>query len=524
MWAARGLLCCCWLGLVAPLSLQLVLNDAAVTVHFRQDDDALKVAVGFCSDNAITHPECAPALVSQIMAEQAAHMATTAKVVGATGAGGASASGWGTCSTRVFDAFPRLVQVGEAGVLFVTGEGFNCLAGVNGTIGYEAKAFGGTASVGRFAMPARVARVNDSHLELRFDAGGRQTAGMSTVRLDLAPSMRHQPTLHTTFPVMFADFAAVDMPPQLHLGCGRDLIPGWFNMDALMKRSTFFDWGIQADLADGAAADKLRRSLVRWAWADGLQVFTAGSVRSITMSHALMYCPAHDRAATIAEFARLLRPGGVVRVVEDSDYNGEQATFVDPVLLASQFRAAGLCPVEVNQSSTHHSDPDGGIRRSGVHRGFALEGVKVPCERLASAAPLRHSTGTAGAHAADNFGINPGASFWEERKRFSADSPGIVRLWLDGTVATVNFLPGDDALGVAAGFCSDNDVRFAECAAVVAQEIEDARAGSRAGTGGTASRSVAHTPAMLQARVQAPRSGNPDEGVVCVEGECASSS
>ena len=81
------------------------------------------VATASCSKNEIPQAAC-----------------TAAKV---------PAFGW-DCSTRVFGLFPRLLQVGEAGALSLTGEGFNCLAGANATLGYEAKAAGGTASVGRF--------------------------------------------------------------------------------------------------------------------------------------------------------------------------------------------------------------------------------------------------------------------------------------------------------------------------------------------------------------------------------------
>ena len=482
--------------------------EAEHRLHEVQAATAPAVATASCSKNEIPQAAC-----------------TAAKV---------PALGWG-CSTRVFDLFPRLLQVGEAGALSVTGEGFNCLANGSSTLGYEAKAAGGTASVGRFAMLARVARVNDSHLELRFDAvGSRQTAGMSTVHLDLSPSIRHQPTLHTKFSLMFVDFAAVAMPPQLHLGCGRDLAPGWFNMDALTRRSTFYDWGVQADLADRAAAgdSKLRRSLIRWSWSDGLQAFGTGSVRAITVSHALVYCPVSERTAMIKEFARVLRPLGVVRVAEHAPAESElDPWFVHAAVLAGQMRAAGLCPAgDVGRFSTHGAEPDGGILRSSVDRGsvgFILEGVKVPaCDRLDSAAPLRSSADAAAAAARAaqpagsqplgwranprSYGANPGdpgapVSEVQAQERFSADTPDVLRVWLDNALATISFLPGEDALEVAAAFCADNAVQNSQCTALMAHEIEEARrAAARAGAGGGAeSHSTAPAPAptpMLQAQ------------------------
>ena len=234
------------------------------------------------------------------------------------------------------------------------------------------------------------------------------------------------------------------------------------------------------------ADDKLRRSLIRWAWADKLPMFSTSSVQAITISHALMYLPDHDRQAMMMEFARVLQPGGVVRILEGDHPDRDSARVlsynVDPLLLAHQMREVGLCPAEVNANTTHYAAPDSGIRRS--RAGFTVEGVQAPCERLARDAPLRSGTagiGMAGPNRAilspdvdDVQGANPGAAFWEEREAFSPQSPGVVRLILDDGLATVGFLPDDDAEAVAIEFCST--ILNSGCVPTIKRLIDQARA------------------------------------------------
>jgi SAM-dependent methyltransferase len=54
-----------------------------------------------------------------------------------------------------------------------------------------------------------------------------------------------------------------------------------------------------------------------WCFEDGLGQFPDGSVDGITVSHALMYLQPADLPGVMAEFFRVLKPGGIVRITED---------------------------------------------------------------------------------------------------------------------------------------------------------------------------------------------------------------
>lgn len=77
---------------------------------------------------------------------------------------------------------------------------------------------------------------------------------------------------------------------RLNLGGGLNPIPGYVNLDK----------------SNG------------WQFEDGLQAYPDGSVEAITISHTLMYVPISEWPAVFAELARVLKPGGVVRVTEDA--------------------------------------------------------------------------------------------------------------------------------------------------------------------------------------------------------------
>lgn len=55
-----------------------------------------------------------------------------------------------------------------------------------------------------------------------------------------------------------------------------------------------------------------------WMFEEGLEAYADGSVDAITVSHALMYVPLLAWGAVFAELARVLAPGGVLRVTEDA--------------------------------------------------------------------------------------------------------------------------------------------------------------------------------------------------------------
>lgn len=80
---------------------------------------------------------------------------------------------------------------------------------------------------------------------------------------------------------------------KLNLGCGDAQLEGFVNLD---KR-----WG--------------------WCFEDGLGQYADGSIEAITESHALMYLLEPEWPAIFAEMARVLEPGGVVRITEDDTVN-----------------------------------------------------------------------------------------------------------------------------------------------------------------------------------------------------------
>lgn len=55
-----------------------------------------------------------------------------------------------------------------------------------------------------------------------------------------------------------------------------------------------------------------------WMFEDGLEAFPAGSVEAITISHVLMYVPIDRWRGVFAELARVLQPGGTIRITEDA--------------------------------------------------------------------------------------------------------------------------------------------------------------------------------------------------------------
>lgn len=122
-----------------------------------------------------------------------------------------------------------------------------------------------------------------------------------------------------------------------------------------------------------------------WRFQDGLP-YPDGSVEGVTISHALMYVPLDEWPPVFTEIARVLAPGGVVRVTEDatddpsSSRNGGfpgAVTLTSSWLVLQHLTAAGLHAAQVRSDQTFFED------RSLVqqHHGrspkvFHVEGVK----------------------------------------------------------------------------------------------------------------------------------------------------
>ena len=76
------------------------------------------------------------------------------------------------------------------------------------------------------------------------------------------------------------------MAYKLNLGCGDKKLDGFKNLDK------------------------------PWTFEKGLP-YKSGRIEAITISHALMYVREDDYPEVFAEFHRVLRPGGIVRITED---------------------------------------------------------------------------------------------------------------------------------------------------------------------------------------------------------------
>lgn len=156
-------------------------------------------------------------------------------------------------------------------------------------------------------------------------------------------------------------------PLLLNLGCGTPGALSWHPMPGCVN---------------------LDRSM-GWCFEDGLGQYADGSVAGITVSHALMYVDAQDVALVFGEFARVLAPGGVIRITEDDSLNPSSSryggwrgsepatTLMNAATVIAALQGAGLsaCEVPADDSlfgtmalaqAQHGSPPDV----------FFVEGVK----------------------------------------------------------------------------------------------------------------------------------------------------
>jgi ubiquinone/menaquinone biosynthesis C-methylase UbiE len=120
-----------------------------------------------------------------------------------------------------------------------------------------------------------------------------------------------------------------------------------------------------------------------WRFEDGLP-YPDASVEGITISHALMQVALNDWTFVFSEIARVLEPGGVVRVTEDStaDPNSERfggfpgaVTLTSRALVGKHMQQAGL---HVSRSkNTKFRDESLVQEHHGVSpKVFHIEGVK----------------------------------------------------------------------------------------------------------------------------------------------------
>lgn len=122
-----------------------------------------------------------------------------------------------------------------------------------------------------------------------------------------------------------------------------------------------------------------------WRFQDGLGDYEDGSVAGISVSHALMFLPLEDWPAAFAEFARVLEPGGVLRVTEDSTadpaserYGGfpGAVTLTSRALVGKHMQQAGL-HVSRAKGTKFHDDSLVQEWHGTEPKVFHIEGIKA---------------------------------------------------------------------------------------------------------------------------------------------------
>lgn len=103
-----------------------------------------------------------------------------------------------------------------------------------------------------------------------------------------------------------------------------------------------------------------------WRFEQGLGQYPDNSIEAITESCGLTYLPLADWPAAFAEFARVLEPGGVLRIQEEwSDHPESRwfphgyhdaVTLTTPALITDHMRATGLDVAVVTYDTTTFRD------------------------------------------------------------------------------------------------------------------------------------------------------------------------
>lgn len=161
--------------------------------------------------------------------------------------------------------------------------------------------------------------------------------------------------------------SGIRSPLRLNLGCGNPADRSWHPLPGL----------VNMDKALG------------WKFEHGLGEFAAGTVAGITISHALMYLAADAWPAFVAELARVLEPGGVVRITEDETadprsaraggWKGSQPaiTLTTPAFVREHLEAGGFTVVDVGPAETNYRDASLCQRFHGAPPDvFFVEGLK----------------------------------------------------------------------------------------------------------------------------------------------------
>ncbi len=123
-----------------------------------------------------------------------------------------------------------------------------------------------------------------------------------------------------------------------------------------------------------------------WRFEDGLGDYEDETVDGVSESHGLMFLPLRDWPPLFAEIARVLKPGGVARVTEDStqDFRSPRCggclcavTLTYPLIVIDHMEQAGLHAGQVRENETFYRDDS--LRQSwhgASPKCFWVEGVK----------------------------------------------------------------------------------------------------------------------------------------------------
>ena len=125
------------------------------------------------------------------------------------------------------------------------------------------------------------------------------------------------------------------MDKKLHLGCGLNVVEGWLNVDGSWNARLAKYPRLRRALA---AAHVIPREAAQVDWRGDLRIldvrdplpFATGSYDAIYASHLLEHLYLDDALRLLRECFRVLRPGGVLRLVVPDlkaivrEYNGEQ--------------------------------------------------------------------------------------------------------------------------------------------------------------------------------------------------------